>query len=227
MRRLWISIFLMVLGTSLFGQTAKPKNLPVFDAMPAHMGYSVGVNVMGFTFVPNEGIDITVVQNPGININLVSSLKLAKYLDLRFLPGIQFGQRNITIRDINSGEEWDASIESVYIDLPILLKYRSERVNNYAPYLIAGINPRFDLTGGEIEDWKPAQRLIKAFDLTPELGVGLDFYLEKVKVSTELKFAVGLLNIYNAPPEEEEYSLYSRAFERIMSRMVIISINIG
>ena len=217
----------MVFGASVFGQVSKPRNLPVFDALPAHLGYSVGINMMGFTYVANEGYDVSVVQNPGLNINLVTSFKLAKYLDLRFLPGIQFGQRNVTIKSKLSLEEWDARIESVYIDLPILVKYRAQRINNYAPYLIAGVNPRFDLTGGEIDDWKPAKRLIKAFDLMPELGVGLDFYLAKVKISTELKFAIGLMNIYQAPDDEEEYNLYSKAFDRIMSRMVIFSINIG
>ncbi len=212
-----------------FGQTSRPKNMPGFDAMPAHLGYSVGMSIIGFTYIPQDGIDVTVRQNPGINLNIVTNVRLGKYLDFRFLPGIQFGQRDILIKDLTNPTvaAFDARIESVFIDLPFLIKYRAERVNNYAPYLIAGVNPRLDITGGEIEDWKPAQRLIRAFDVYPELGVGLDFYLAKVKISSELKFAVGLLDLYFPPPDEPEYDLYSRAFEKIMSRMVIFSINIG
>ena len=31
--------------------------------------------------------------NPGINIQIVTDLRPAKYLDIRFLPGVSFGQR--------------------------------------------------------------------------------------------------------------------------------------
>jgi len=227
MRKLWILFFLVVIGTSVFGQVSRPRNLPTFDALPAHLGYSVGINTMGLIYVMNDGYDMSVMQNPGLNINLVTSFKLAKYLDLRFLPGIQFGTRSIKVTNTSTKEEWEADIESVYVDLPILIKYRAERINNYAPYLIAGVNPRLAINGGEMEDWKRAPRLLKFFDFGPELGVGLDFYLAKVKMSTELKFAVGLNNIYKPYPDIEEYDIYSKAFERIMSRMVIFSINIG
>lgn len=149
MRKVILILVVFILNVGAFAQKSKPMNLPIFDSNPAHLGYSVGINWMGFTTVPTDSVMISTRQNPGININLVTSIRLAKYLDLRILPGIQFGQRDIHITDSVSSEEFDAKVESVFIDLPILLKYRSKRVNNYAPYLIAGVNPRFDLTGGE------------------------------------------------------------------------------
>jgi len=227
MRKMFFAILLMVYVHGAFGQKSKPMNLTTFDYMKAHLGYSVGINWMGFTTVPAEGDILSVKQHPGININLVTNIRLAKYLDLRILPGIQFGQRDLYITDVTTLEKWDAKIESVYIDLPILVKYRSQRVNNYAPYLIAGINPRFDLTGGEIEDWKPAQRLVKAFDIFPEIGVGVDFYLANVKMATELKFSVGMRNVFYPPPADAEYDLFGRAIDQMLSRMVILSIHIG
>lgn len=227
MRKILFAILLLLCGVGVFGQKSKPMNLTTFDFMEAHLGYSVGINWMSFTTVPTEGMMLIVKQHPGININLVTNIRLDKYLDLRILPGIQFGQRDLYIIDSTSMEEWDAKIESVFIDLPILLKYRSKRVNNYAPYLIAGINPRFDLTGGEIEDWKPAQRLVKTFDIFPEIGVGIDFYLANVKMATELKFSIGMRNVFNPPPAEAEYDLFGRAIDQMLSRMVIFSIHIG
>lgn len=206
-------------------QSSRPKNLPVFDAQPAHLGYSVGVNMMNFIYNEVGTYDVQTQQNPGININLITSVKLAKYLDFRAMPGIMFGQRDMQIDQ--GGQTWDAKIESVYIDMPLLLKYRSERVNNFAPYLIAGVNPRVDLTGGEIsEGWQSVARIIGAFDIYPELGVGIDFYLEKVKVATELKFSVGMLDIYRPADDNQEYQLYNNAFDRISSNMVILSFHI-
>lgn len=215
-------IFVFFVVLALRGQESRPRNLPVFDSQPAHLGYSVGINFMNFLHDGGDGV--TIRQNPGINLNLITSVRLSRYLYFRALPGIMFGQRDVGIKTVAG--EWDAKIESVYIDLPLLVKYRSERVNNYAPYLIAGVNPRFDLIGGEIIDWKPAHKLVQTFDVFPELGFGIDFYLAKVKLATELKFSVGMLNIFLPADDELEYALYNNAFNRISSNMVILSFHI-
>ena len=35
------------------------------------------------------------ILNPGINIQIVTDLRPSKYFDIRFLPGVSFGQRII------------------------------------------------------------------------------------------------------------------------------------
>ncbi len=224
-------IFFLVFGMSLtlMAQRSLPKNLPAFEKQLFRFGYSVGINWMGFTMDPTfeDTFQLDARQHPGINVNLITSLNLNKYLDLRWTPGIQFSQRDLKIiRKDSTPVIWDAKIESVYFELPVLLKYRAKRVNNYAPYLIAGIAPKFDLTGGEIENWKPVKRLVKSFDLFPELGVGVDFYTAKVKVAVELKFSVGILNVYKAPGDDFQYDLFSNALDRMMSKMVILAIQV-
>lgn len=223
--------FLLIFGLSLsvMAQRSVPKNIPAFDKQKFRFGYSVGVNWMNFTLDPTsrDTFQLDLTQHPGINVNLITSLNLYKYLDLRFTPGIQFSQRDLKVtRKDSVPEVWAAKIESVYFEMPILLKYRAERVNNYAPFLIAGIAPKFDLTGGEIENWKPVKRLVKSFDLFPELGVGIDFYTAKVKVATELKFSVGMVNVFKDPGGDQEYELFSGGVQRLMSKMVILSVQI-
>jgi hypothetical protein len=220
---------LLAVALPAFSQRSKPKNLILFDYQPFHFGYSVGLNWMDFTLIPTDPVHylLNVRQNPGININLITNLRINKWLDLRALPGIQFGQRDLTIKDKINNVERSWKVESVYIDLPIHLKYRSERLNNYAAYLIVGVNPRLDLTGGEIQNWRPVQRLVKAFDIYPELGVGTDFYAVKVKVALELKFGVGMLNIFNPPPgDAPEYGLYANGVKRILSQMMVLAVHV-
>lgn len=211
-------------------QRSKPKNLPAFEKKEFRWGYSIGINWMDFTMAPTyrDTFQLDVKQHPGINVNLITSLKVVKYLDIRFMPGIQFSQRDLKItRKDSIPKVWDAKLESVFFEMPILLKYRSERVNNYAPFLIAGIAPKFDLTGGEIENWKPVKRLVKSFDFFPELGAGVDFYTDRVKVAVELKFSVGLINVYRASEDNDrEYDLFQNGIDRLRTKMVILSIQI-
>ena len=41
------------------------------------------------------------------------------------------------------------SIESIFLEAPLLVKYKSKRLNNHRPYVIGGVNYRFDMLGKE------------------------------------------------------------------------------
>lgn len=193
-----------------------------------HFGYSVGLNTTGFTITQTPSqkkylLDLT--RNPGININLITDYRIGKFLNIRFLPGIQFAQRDLSVEDTLAQTSRIWPIESVFVDLPILLKYRSLRVNNYAPYLIAGVSPRFDLTRAEIVGWKPATPMLKSFDFYVEMGVGVDFYIAMAKVAMELKFAVGMRDVFLGP-DDPDFSLYVSGVDKIFSRMVILAFHV-
>lgn len=223
-------ILLILLAFSLPGlaQRSLPKNLNSADLQKFHFGYSVGINTTGFTIIPKDGYHLDLVQNPGININLITDYRLGKFLDLRFLPGIQFASRDLSVTNKLTAETKKWSIESVFVDLPILLKYRSVRVNNYAPYLIAGINPRIGILSHDlVRGWTGggAKRMLKAFDFYPEVGVGVDFYLSMVKVAVELKFGVGTLDIL-LNPGDPLFDLYFSGIDKIYSRMVVLAFHV-
>ncbi len=236
MRRLLTSLFVLLFCASLpvLGQKQKPRNLVTFDFKPFHFGYSVGVSPINFYLKPQDNNSLLKVRSGMIiNLNLITNLRIRNNLDLRFLPGIQFASRSIEIEDRPTKELKEFSIEGVFIDLPVLIKYRSDRVNNYAPYLIAGVNPRIDLLGSHLATgFQKSARLSKAFDVYPELGFGIDFYLQKVKIATELKFSVGLLDVH-LPTEADidtatniDYTYYNQRLSSMFSRMVIFAIHV-
>jgi len=218
---------LLTLSLPVLSQKSKPKNMAMADTQPFHFGYSVGISTLGFTAVPKDGYKLDLKQNPGININLITDYRISKFLNVRFLPGIQFGQRDLNVTNKLTAETKARAwwIESVFVDLPLLLKYRSLRVNNYSPYLIAGVNPRFDLIRAELEGWKPATPMLKSFDFYIELGAGVDFYLSMVKVATELKFSVGMRDIFQGPADPL-FNLYVAGVSSIFSRMVILAFHV-
>jgi hypothetical protein len=203
------------------------------DYQQFHFGYSVGINFMSFTVIENPGYEASLIQYPGLNINLVTNYRLGKNLDIRALPGIQFCQRDLTIENTETKVPQSWQIESVYVDFPIDLKYRADRVNNFAPYLIAGFCPRIDILGAELKGFDAGPRMLQMFDIYPELGFGIDFYLQNVKVAAELKFSVSLKNVYTSPladledvADASDYANYVNGVERITSRMVILAIHI-
>ncbi len=231
-------LLILLLGFSLsslsvYSQASKPPNLVLMDYQQFHFGYSVGFNFMSFTVIENPGYKASLVQYPGLNINLVTNYRLGKNLDIRALPGIQFCQRDLTIENLETKTPQSWQIESVYVDFPIDLKYRADRVNNFAPYLIAGFCPRLELLGAELKQWEPGPRMLRMFDAYPELGFGIDFYMQQVKVAAELKFSVSLFNAVFDMTQGSEYNTiapkyanYVNGVEKITSRMVILAIHI-
>lgn len=198
--RSFLIILLSALPVLLFSQVKKPWNDPGYDNKRVHFGFSVGVNTMDLNIKrtlesdtsthPVLIPDITAIQ-PGFQVQIVSNLKIADDLDLRFLPGISFGAREITFYafggDSIAGSE---EIESSYLDFPLSLKYRARRLNNYRPYILAGMNYRYDMAAKKQDNFR-----FKPGNIFGEAGVGVDWYLPYFKLSTEIKAGYGFFDI--------------------------------
>ena len=238
-----ILVVLLILCLPVMSQKPKPKKFGLADYKKFHVGYSFGLGIAGFAINPKDTYVASLTQDPLIDINLIADFRIGKFLNIRFLPGYRAASRTVGVTgpapQNSSGLSTSWSIESTYLELPILLKYSSSRVNNIAPYLIAGFSPHFDFTGkssfvdpnSTIPGERVATRVLKPFDFLIELGTGVDFYLATTKVAAELKFSVGMLDIFYAPTnirpaDMGKFSLYSNGIDQIFSRMVILSFHV-
>jgi hypothetical protein len=228
-------MFLMV---PLAASAQSTRNLPEHDHKTIHFGFSLGLNTMDFKVRASEyAIENDIfaeVSNlsPGFNINVISNFRLGNHFALRILPGVSFGQRRIDYytmdgqplpgndavvipRQFNSQE-----LESSFLELPFSVKYRSARINNYRPYLLGGVNFRYDLAKNFSED-DEIYLSLNPFDAYVETGFGIDFYLPYFKFATELKFAVGFFNTLD--PRDTSRPQFQEAIERLRSNMFILS----
>ena len=226
-----IAIFcLAFIGQNLSGQLLKPKNESWYDEKLLHFGFTVGFNSMDFKITPSQQFLQTdslypevARLNPGINIQIVTNLRAGRYFDLRFLPGVSFGQRMVNFYKNEVPYAIPQKLESSFLEFPLLLKFKGDRLNNIRPYVIGGFNFRYDLAGKkEFDDEKPVYIRVKRPDLYYELGAGLDFYLTYFKLSIELKMSNGLGNVLvneSAPGHAE----YFNAIDKMNSRLWILS----
>lgn len=135
---------------------------------------------------------------PGFHVQMVSSFKITEYVTFRCLPGLSFGQREVNFMNLSGPSEKDhnMTLESSYIEVPCLLKYRSKRVNNYGTYLIGGVNFRYDIAANkEYPESAEVRIRVKPFDIAYEAGMGVDFYLPFFKFAIELKMSMGIFDI--------------------------------
>jgi hypothetical protein len=227
-----LSVGCILLSLSAYGQKQKPKNESWYDEKILHFGFCLGFNTMDLNIRPSQTfLDSTSlypevsILNPGINIQIVTDFRPANYLDIRFLPGVSFGQR--VIRYYKDGVLYNTpqKLESSFLEFPLLLKYKGDRLNNVRPYVIGGLNYRYDLAGKkEFEDdpKKEVYLRLKRPDLYYELGAGMDFYLAYFKLSVELKMSNGFGDVLvkEAAPGHTEYYY---AIEKMKSQIWVLS----
>ena len=163
---------------------------------------------------------------PGFQVSIGSDLRLGDRLSLRFLPGITFGSRSLSFYQ-TSGDTTrliseNQNVESNYLDFPLLLKYKSHRVNNYRPYLVGGITTRYDMAARkDYDEDGPWVRLVP-LDFYLEFGFGIDFFLQYFKFSPELKVSVGFRDVMVHDPAGGRNRWYANSINRLNSYVVML-----
>jgi hypothetical protein len=221
------ALFTSILATG-FTQVQKPQNDPTYDYKWLHFGFTVGLNTMDFSFSrpanPPLFADVSRIS-PGFQVSIVSELRLADDWSLRFLPGITFGQRMVSFYHITDSApvlDRKMEVESNYIDFPLIFKYKSKRINNYRPYLIGGLNIRYDMAArNDYEEDSKVYVRLKKLDLCYEVGLGLDNYLKYFKFSTELKLSIGLRDMLIHEPALEAPQ-YATSIQQLNSYVVML-----
>ncbi|HEY4785845.1 MAG TPA: porin family protein [Bacteroidales bacterium] len=227
MRQFFIILLHLLLLSSLNGQQRVVLNEPNHDDRPIHFGFCLGLNMMNFVVhtsydgYQKNGLLASVSKpQPGFHIQVVSNYRLGEYFDLRFLPGVSFGQRNLVFYKDNKVVNDGQKLESNFLEFPFLIKYKAKRLNNFRPYVITGTNFRYDLAKTLSED-DGIYLALKKFDIYYEAGAGIDCYLPYFKMSIELKYSYGLLNVLRR--RDNSHPQYQDAIDRLNSTITMLS----
>ncbi len=181
----------------------KIQNRPYADLRRWHLGFSIGIHTQDVSFTHNglttdDGHNWYMEQpsfSPGFCVNGLFDLRLNAWFNLRISPGMYFGNRDITILDVNTAESetpirYRQNIESAYVVAPIDLKFSGQRFRNCKPYLTGGVMPAFDVSRKRGDYLR-----FKATDIYLTIGLGFDFYLPFFKLNPEVKFCFGLTDM--------------------------------
>ncbi|MDF1573995.1 MAG: porin family protein [Bacteroidales bacterium] len=240
MRKSILLIALLLLSLSINGQDERPRNLPAFDLKRIHFGFTVGVNTMDIGIARNYMAEDFLYADlsqllPGFQVSIVSDLRMNKNWNLRFLPGISFGSREIVFYEYSNGmvgEEAEiprvanpVPLGPAFLDFPLHLKYRSDRDANYRPYLLGGLNFRYDMSAkkpGVYDADSEEYMKFRRGDLYLEFGFGVDTYLRYFKFAPEIKLAVGLMNMID-PEGRTGHPEFAGSIESVRSYILMLN----
>ncbi len=225
-------ILLLVIPLGLFAQKSKTWNKAYYDAEPYHFGFSFSAGVLDFdvTHATDFGssydsvYSVEAISKPVFGAYIVGVYKINDFLDLRFSPGMSFGQRNISylLQETEGNfKTEELKLESTNIQFPMLVKYRATRQGNYRPYFVGGLNYTIDLAARKGVEYgnDRKDKWLKSHDVLAEVGFGVDYYLSFFKFSTELKFSYGLMDI-----SYDNGMQYTTVFDRLGTKMFTFNI---
>lgn len=208
----------------------KLQNRQYADLKKWHLGFSVGMHFQDLKFTHNgfitpdgEKWSMEVPSfSPGFCINFLVDLKLHKYVNLRFSPGLYFGGKGVVMREYETGMIMRQDVKSAYIVTPLDLKFSGERLHNVRPYITAGIMETFDVTKKRLD-----YLVFNTCDTYLCVGLGTDFYLPFFKLIPELKFCFGLTDILRHDRRELEDDMHTykitKSLSRVKSNMVMLT----
>ena len=200
-----------------------------FQQKPYYFGITLAYNNSDFRifhsrdFILNDSISVAQnVSGPGFNLGIVSNLKIGNYFDFRFLPTLSFAERNISYSSPDENRlPFTRKIESVFVELPFHIRYKSAPYNDMRLFVIAGVKYSFDVASDSRT--RQANEIVKISptDFAFEYGAGIQFFFPYFIFSPEFKISHGLNNvlIFN------ERLNQSTVIEKILSRAFTFSLH--
>ena len=245
MKRLLIFLAaLCCLSSTVSAQSdRRVQHKPYIDLRPMHFGILVGMNIQDLEF-ENVGYQTVTADDgttseqlvsadadrwsSGISVGVLGELRLTDNLSLRVSPTMHFGAKHITFMNHSVSEpngrpvRMTQDLKSTYASIPVDLKFAAPRWNNYRPYIMAGVNPMLNLTGGDQDILR-----LKRFNTMLEVGMGCDFYLPFFKLIPELKFCFGLGDVLDQGHKEKlrdpNLRAYAGSVSKAQAKMIVLT----
>ena len=224
---IWLAGILLLFGVSdLAAQKYNSNNFNYqsFKAKQYYFGITLAYNTSNYRVFRSreflEGSPITSIESvngPGLNLGLVTNLKIGEYFDIRFLPTLSFATRNLNYTQPSEQfPEVERSFDPVFVEAPLQFRYKSDTYNDMKVFILGGIKYAFDVSSQSRTALEQSLVRIAPSDFALEVGFGFQFYFPYFIFSPELKFSQGLSNaaIYSQSVGQSTVldKVFSRAF---------------
>jgi hypothetical protein len=214
--------------SSAKGQFGSSANLPDHDDKSYYFGIMLGTNSSYHKLTYNPLFrdetskigSIESLKNGGVQLGLLANVQLSRHFDLRFYPlNLIFANQQLKITNTSDSILQEPTLNAITMSFPLQIRFKSDRINNFRFYSIAGIKYDKILNGGTFSDKTTIK--FKKSDFGFETGVGFQFFFPYFILSPELKFSYGLNNIHDRDSQEQ----YSKLMDRISNRMIMFSLH--
>ncbi len=235
-KNLWIKaltgIVLLLVTSSLSAQ--KLIHLPDHDDKKYYLGIGLLFNNSRFQvshhaqFLDSDSILAVNPENAvGFGLAGMHTYRLSPRFEVRAVfPQLMFSYKNLTYHvkypDGNEEEQpvMTKKVESILLGLPVHIKFRSDRIENFRVYMFGGVKFEYDLASNAKARKADDMVKLKSIDMGVEAGIGFNFYFPVFILSPEIKISNGIFNSHSRDANLK----YSSVIDKLNSRMVVFSL---
>lgn len=192
--------FIYQASTAQLFTKEKVQNNQSMDKQILSWGYYLGTNSLDYKFDYNSDVEnIQTEKTFSFNVGLVGDLRINDYLNIRLEPGLVISARNlmypesyfegiIPVEELNDSDLL-REVRSTYVYIPLLLRFSTKRINNFKPFVTAGIATSLNLSSNEKnpEDNSGGEFRTTKNTLFYDIGFGIDFYLYWFKFTPSIR----------------------------------------
>jgi hypothetical protein len=191
-----------------------------------YWGISLGLNTSNFRIdrQPHSEANDTILSiddksQPGFNLGLIGNWQFNRYFDLRFIPNMTFGEKLIQYYTISGVV--DNRIKTTYISLPVHIRFKSEPVNDWRVFVVAGLKYDLNIDPQVRTTSEPNKIALRKASLSMEYGIGLQYFFPYFIFSPELKYSHSLNNVLD--PNQSD--LNRSAIRGLYPRALVFTLN--
>lgn len=173
--------------------------------------------------------DSVMAVNPdntiGVGLGGMHTFRISNRFEARVVfPQLLFVNKSITydLKYPGRGEQAKTTknVESILLGVPVQLKLKSDRINNFRVYMMGGFKYEFDLSSKSNATNADDLIKLKKASFGIEAGMGFNFYMQYFILSPELKISNGLGNVHSRDPNLK----FSNTIDKVQSRQIIFSL---
>ncbi|MDJ1500951.1 porin family protein [Xanthocytophaga agilis] len=198
-------------------------HLPDYDDKPVHYGFFIAGNVSTLTRRYSSGFvngndtiaAINPKWSPSYGLGFIVAYGLDPQFDICLVPAFSYYERRVEYTS-TAGNVKELILESGFVELSMLARYKSIRRGNIRMYMVGGIKPAIEV-GSNVKSRGSNTLRTQNFDLNIEYGFGADLFYEFFKFTPEIRFSHGITNLL-----VKDKNIYSRGLSRLGGHSVTL-----
>ncbi|MCI4670739.1 MAG: PorT family protein [Bacteroidia bacterium] len=218
----------VLLSSMVFAQNYRDRH--PFDFKRFNLGLQIGLTYNDYNLKEQvnigEGLDtlrnIRLQTRPGINFGMIANMNLGRQLSLRMVPSISLEQRDIyyNIEGPEGPKPQTRKIDPAYFNIPLMFQWKTSYWKRTRFYVLTGGQVSVNMARNEKVQDNPELIKLSRYDGALVFGFGLNMYGDKVKFSPEIRYKLGLSNVY-----VPDNTTFAHAISRLSSQVISLNFN--
>lgn len=168
---------------------------------------------------------VKLTPKPGIYLGLITNFKISNNFDVRFVPNVTLEERDLrflmdTTTLVFSEPVITKKIEASNLNLPVMVKFKSDYYQNVRVYLALGGQLSINMASNKKVLNDPDLLKTERVDFAGVAAFGVDLYGERLKLTPEIKYTIGARNVY-----VPDRTRFSNAISDLFNQTIVFSIN--